>query len=283
MKGMPSIYNYSRYFLAALWNLDRFGLAPRKLASRFHNQSAPRIFSVSIPKSGTHLLERALCLHPRLYRRWLPTIRENNVGKWGDFNSLLKKLRPGQIVVSHLGFSKNVLRTIEQEDIKGILMMRDPRDIVVSQMHYIIRRKKHPRHGVFWAQQDDKKRLELAILGHKETHLTSIGDRLAEFYGWLENGFLPVRFEELIGPRGGGGATEQMRVIRQIYGFLGVDLDPRTAKRIAGALFSSVSPTFRKGTVGGWREYFDLETTHLFKAVAGDSIVKYGYEKDHHW
>jgi len=48
------------------WTFRRFGLSPRKLVARIGNRTEPPILCVSLPKAGTHLLERALCLHPRL-------------------------------------------------------------------------------------------------------------------------------------------------------------------------------------------------------------------------
>ena len=75
------------------WTLERFGLSPGKLPKRLSDQGAPRVFCVSIPKSGTHLLERALCLHPALYRKLVPTISGANVAKFGGL-----PLWPGESV-----------------------------------------------------------------------------------------------------------------------------------------------------------------------------------------
>ena len=43
------------------------------------------------------------------------------------------------------------------------------------------------------------------------------------------------------------------------------------------------SHTFRSGKTGGWREYFTDEHKSLFKEVAGNLLVKLGYEKDNDW
>jgi hypothetical protein len=34
---------------------------------------------------------------------------------------------------------------------------------------------------------------------------------------------------------------------------------------------------------GGWREFFTEEHKQLFKDVAGDLLVRLGYEKDNNW
>ncbi len=83
-----------------------------------------------------------------------------------------------------------------------------------------------------------------------------------------------VRFEELIGARGGGDDDTQARTIRAIYDHLGVE--PRHA-RLSERLFSSASPTFRKGQIGSWRESFDPELEALFEREAGRWMEVYGY------
>ena len=43
------------------------------------------------------------------------------------------------------------------------------------------------------------------------------------------------------------------------------------------------SRTFRSGKTGGWKEHFPREHRLLFKDVAGDLLVRLGYEKDNDW
>ena len=43
------------------------------------------------------------------------------------------------------------------------------------------------------------------------------------------------------------------------------------------------SHTFRLGKTGGWKEYFTEEHKKLFKDVAGDLLVRLGYEKNDDW
>jgi len=52
---------------------------------------------------------------------------------------------------------------------------------------------------------------------------------------------------------------------------------------LAQAIRPRKSHTFRTGKTGGWREHFTVEHKNLFKDVAGDLLVKLGYEKDNDW
>jgi hypothetical protein len=43
------------------------------------------------------------------------------------------------------------------------------------------------------------------------------------------------------------------------------------------------SRTFRSGKAGGWREHFTDDHKQLFKDVAGDLLVRLGYEMNNDW
>ena len=280
---LKNVLKARRFLASQWWTLQRFGLSPRKAWYRLAKQSESKILCVSIPKAGTHLLERALCLHPMLYRKLIPTVNDSNIQKWNTLAALLEELSPGQIIVAHLSFTPDTLEAIETRDIRCIFLIRDPRDIVISQTFYISRNKKHPLHRVFRSQTNFKDKLRLAVEGHAKGGLPSIGRRLEHFAGWLESGCLVVRFEDLIGPQGSGDKSKQLKTLRSIYDFIEVDVDEDRIISISHQLFSNISPTFRKGAVGQWKQYFDAETKKMFKAVAGKALIQYGYEKNNQW
>lgn len=258
------------------WTFERFGLSPGKLLYRARDRGSPKVLCVSIPKAGTHLLERALCLHPRLYRKLLPTVSEENVDRWNGVPGLVAKVRPGQVVTSHLRFRPEHPEVIARGGVRPIFLIRDPRDIVVSQVHYVSKRTDHRLHAVFGELPDMRERLRLAIAGDPERGVVSIGDRLDLFAGWLDAA-LVVRFEDLVGPDGGGDRDRQQTSLRSIFDFLRMDLDERALESISGRLFSTDSPTFRRGAIGGWRRLFDPELSSLFDTTVGDRIHPYGY------
>ena len=259
------------------WTFERFGLSPSKLARRATDRSAPRVFCVSIPKAGTHLLERALCLHPRMYRKLLPTVSDENIAKLGGFERLLRRIRPGEVVASHLRFAPSYRGILGRSGVAGVFLVRDPHDIVVSQVHYVSKRADHRLHEAFAEREQAREKLRLAIAGDRERGAPSIGERLDYFAGWLDAGCLVLRFEDLVGPGGGGDATRQRVAIASLLGHVELPSDDAAVDAIARNLFSSDSPTFRKGSAGGWRNAFDPELVALFDEVVGDRAVPYGY------
>ncbi len=98
-----------RWIRRWVWDLERFGLTPRKWAARRQRAQLPRVTVVSIPKAGTHLVERALCLHPQLYRPLLPTLGPRNVERFGGLGRIVEGLGPGAVLISHLPYSEEVL------------------------------------------------------------------------------------------------------------------------------------------------------------------------------
>jgi hypothetical protein len=261
------------------WSVQRFGLSPTKLRYRAANRGAPRVLCVSIPKAGTHLLERALCLHPRLYRKLLPTVSEENIARWGGLDGLLAKVQPGQIVASHLRFRAGYAEIIEARSVKAIFLTRDPRDIVVSQVHYVAKRNDHRHHAFFASMPDLTSRLRVGIEGDPAHQVVPLAEKLDAFAGWLSAAHV-VRFEDLIGPQGGGDEGRQRAALRSLYSFLGLPVDERLLASIGLRLFSSASPTFRSGGVGGWRHAFAPEVADLFDEEVGPRLEPYGYGTD---
>jgi hypothetical protein len=262
------------------WTLERFGLSPGKLVQRARNRTQSRVFCVTIPKAGTHLLERALCLHPALYRVLLPTVRRRNMDRWQSVERILDRLKPGQVVMAHLPFEPRYLEGLEARQIPYVFMIRDPRDILMAHVFNIARSKRNPFHETLTSQPELRVRIKLVIEGDASLYLPSMDQRLGRFAGWLEGGGLVVRFEDLIGLGGGGTEERQARALSALYAHLGLDADDRLVTSIGGRLFSSTSPTFRKGAIGEWKRYLDEEMRALFLAKAGHHLKRYGYAED---
>lgn len=259
------------------WNAERFGLTPPKLRFRLWGGTAPRVISNSLPKAGTHLLERALCLHPRLYRPIRRTLHDGLVHKAGDLTDVVPGLRPGQVLVTHLAYREDRERVLESEDVRTLFLVRDPRDIVVSQANYIVKEETHSLHRAVSGVSDYQERLRGLIVGCRELGIPPLNQRLEEYAGWLGSKTHLVRYEDLIGAAGGGASHLQYSTLSGIYSFLGLDIESDDLVAVSERTFSSVSPTFRRGRIGQWREHFDATTSAIFEAEVGELAELYGY------
>jgi len=261
-----------------LWTAQRFGLTPRGLRQRLAPPGRGRpVLCVSIPKSGTHLLERALCLHPDLYRRLLPTLHPFNVARYGGPERVLAGTRPHQILVTHLYASPGTVAAVRAAGTATLFMQRDPRDVLVSLVFYAVRVRTHHLHPRLAALPDLKQRLLLLIRGDPASGIPPWGERLDAFTDWLNEDVLPVHFEDLIGARGDGDAAAQTRTLRRIFEHVEVPVPEAWLERAAAVLFHRCSPTFRKGAIGQWRETFDDEIAAAFDAEAGPGMRRLGY------
>ncbi|WP_446348093.1 sulfotransferase domain-containing protein [Coleofasciculus sp. F4-SAH-05] len=52
---------------------------------------------------------------------------------------------------------------------------------------------------------------------------------------------------------------------------------------MAKNVFYKKSRTFRKGTIGDWRNHFTNEHKQAFKDVCGDILIKMGYADGYDW
>ncbi len=267
-----------QHFPPKIWDFQRFGWTPWKIWARLTNAGLPSVFVTSIPKAGTHLVERALVLHPRLYRKMLPKVTDENLERLGGLEALLASLKPGEFLLAHLYHSPEREKILQRMGIPTVFVVRDPRDIVVSDTFFILRWKEHPLHDFFRQQKTLKDQLRLAILGYPPLNYPSIEEKLRRFSGWLQGNALVVRFEHLVGPQGGGDPETQVRTLRDLFEYLGISVSHALLESIARRMFFSKSPTFRKGAVRQWQNYLDEELQTLFYETAGSWLKVYGYD-----
>lgn len=99
-----------------------------------------------------------------------------------------------------------------------------------------------------------------------------------------------IRFEDLVGAKGGGIKKQQEVIVKAIADNLNIRLSKDSLEDICESLYGISSEkgkngysTFREGQVGSWRRYFSEEHKMAFKAAAGDLLIRWGYEKDLNW
>jgi hypothetical protein len=197
----------------------------------------------------------------------------------------LSRVPDGCFVSAHCVYSPELASLFAGEQMRVVCILRDPRDVAVSQMHYIKQKKRHPIHDAFIALPSDNERLLVSIrgglLGMRE--LLSLDERYRQFLGWQrdENSVL-VKFEDLVGPWGGGSAEAQRSTVERVTRHLGVSVNEETVPSIEEDLFG-LGRTFRKGQIGGWREEFSEEHARAAREIAGPLLVELGYEADPEW
>ncbi len=265
------------------------------------------IFLNSMPKSGTHLLSKALIGLPgvghsgaHLERKKLaefvdegvdfPVEGREDIHIQQDFiyiERLLKSVPPGQFITAHMKYHRKIDAALKGMKYKILLMVRDPRDVVLSWADYIASEKSHLLHP-FFRNTDVDYRISCGIegVGADATgtrRQPPISELIMGHIKWKTEGeaFL-VRFEDLIGERGGGSRSMQISVLMRLAEFLGVQFQKAQVESICDSLFGGTY-TFNAGMIGRWRSRFTEKHKSLFKAHAGRLLIDMGYEQDLNW
>lgn len=192
----------------------------------------------------------------------------------------LAQVPEDHIVSAHCAYTPELAGLVADQGMRAVCMLRDPRDTVVSFLHYVKRRPKHPLHEEYIRLPNDHERLMFAIRGGRlgDHILLPLDERFRNFVGWeREAGAAMVKFEDLVGPKGGGSTEAQRSAIERVAGYLDVSLDEERTLSIADSLYGS-GRTFRKGKSGGWRDEFSEEHVRAVEEVAGELLVDLGYE-----
>jgi hypothetical protein len=246
----------------------------------------------SVPKSGTHLLVQILEALPnvRNYDSFIATVPPVRFRRRSD-RTLLRRIRwvvRGELVSAHLHYQPNLAEALKEHGCIVFFIYRDPRDVAVSEAHYLTHMNRwHRAHGYFARRLTSMdERIMASIHGIPSSEVPfdfpSIADRFAEYQGWLSReSVCAVRFEDVVG-RG------RERAVESIVSFFcqraGYDGDrPRLLARLIESIRPERSRTFRLGMVGGWREVFSDAHCEAMKRVAGDLLIRLGYEADSGW
>jgi hypothetical protein len=261
----------------------------------------PRVFANSMPKAGTHLLMATLSAFPRMMfsgvHHALTDFSEGFDGlppedhevDWARVGATLDRLRNGQYMTGHFPHSRRLEDLLQSAGYRSIVILRDPRDTVVSQSFYLTSRRRHPQYRRYSERLTSMdERLITSIQGVPADSVgpavPSVGRRVARYAAWLDAPeTLVVRYETLVGSAGGGSDDAQCSELERIAAHIHRPLSSAELRRLAARIRSPRSATFRKGEIGDWRNHFGEHHREAFKRQAGELLVRLGYEVDLNW
>jgi len=289
-----------------------------------------KVMSISIPKSGTHLLLKCLTLFndKKLSYNYnystkpspqdLVKIRESNkhkpplhytglfdISKMGPLPEgvihRIENLHTKKLFWTHWFYTHEFENYLHNHTYANFLIIRDPRDMVVSFAQMIQKRpENHPDLHINQQEISLENIITDLITGNKQYYvpwgveiqqtypmLWDLG--LYNFYQryipWAQaKNFLVVRFEELVGHHGGGSSEKQIQTIKKIGAHLGIVTTEQVTNDIIQKLFGGTS-TFREGQIGSWKNSFTPTIKEIFKQDARllQLLIDLGYEQDTNW
>lgn len=254
----------------------------------------PVLFANSFPKSGTHLLTQVLQGFSRVgpaVDSGLPAVVtfEGDTGRERPAAEIvrdLQRLQPGDIAYGHVHALPEAVDFLCREGVAAYFILRDPRDVVVSHVHYVTEMKPDHIHHRYYHEtlRTFDERLQASILGRPDLEIPfpDIRARFEPYLDWLDHPqVLTLRFEDFIQDREAALARVLDHATQRGFPLFVSHAD--AIQTLADSIDPQRSPTFRSGKVGGWRKHFTPEHVSLFKDVTGDLLVRLGYEPDEKW
>ena len=259
---------------------------------RLSFDEAPPVFGNSKPKSGSHLLLQILNGFTQIMPyRYVDADPVRTIEKDGgrrtvdDVLADLKAVPRGVIGWGYVEATPENVSFLCRPERVNYFIYRDPRDMLVSQVFFATdMHEEHGMHEYYRSLPDFGERLKAAITGidRDGLYMVSVKQRYEGVFQWLEQKHvLCLRFEDLIDNRQGTLDAMLHEVERTGYRI------PTPREKALSILVEAIQPrkshTFRSGKTGGWREHFTVNHKTLFKDVAGDLLIRLGYEKNNDW
>lgn len=275
MKAKNGIEKY-KYYISKRIDIFFHSLGKSQLKGR---KEGPKVVLNSLPKSGTHLLESLFLQLPLMRHCGKKTLRLELQNPIAPKLKVLSSLKKGQFLLSHMQFHESVLEVSQTNNLRIIHLVRDPRDVLLSHLNYIEKMDTTQNSHKFISQYQSRFDKLKAMMEGKKDILEPFPAVLDKFSSWsLQKQVLCVKFEDLIGPNGGGDGSKQLESVKRICEFISIDLDENKIKEISDKIYSVKSSTFNKGKIGNWMRVLNEDEKKWINTILSNQIKSYGYE-----
>jgi hypothetical protein len=283
-------YTTKRWLKLGRWQARRAAAALRWGPGAL--QALPAVLGNAMPKSGSHLIIQVLQgltrLGPFVNPGFPPVNRSETNAKLPDAQVLanIQRMRPGDIAYGYIRAREPFVAALARPGRATVFVYRDPRDMIVSHVFYAT--QMHAGHGMhhYYTEVLDtmEERINAAITGVslQGSELAGVRRKYEDYLGWLDQPeVLCLRFEDLI--------LDRPAALGCFLDYLAErGFTPRVSRQesiavLQAAIAPRKSGTFRKGKPGNWQEHFTSANKALFKATAGDLLLRLGYEKSNDW
>jgi hypothetical protein len=263
-----------------------------------------KIMLTSIPSTGTHLMLKFFQL---VDIRPIQTTRYDffDESMWDN----IRALKPGYYSAWHFMWYQRLSDLLKEREVRAVFIYRDPRAQARASVHHIMKNELHPLHSFFSEQlQTLDERLIRVIEGMPLDEFEIVRQQggldhgtnaptdeegkgpvskypsglnnIHRFYSrWFDDPSCHcVKFEDIIGPCGGGDREKQLHAVQDLIEYTGVDMSKTSVESIADRLFDTNADTFRKGRIDSWREEMSPEIQKVFVRECGEILQMWGYD-----
>ncbi len=241
-----------------------------------------QVVFITIPKCGTHLGTK--CAKLLIQKKPNCGFRQKEatmIFPWQLPRTLATK-KPNFFWV-HSPCTRKAVNVLKKHQPITFFIYRDPRDHLLSLINWVKENPDRFPHLANLKRNQIFRYILTKPLGRYWAPTSCLKDYYRSFLLWRKLPFvLSLRFENLVGPQGGGSQQIQNHQVKKIAHHLGIKVNKKEIRECAEQLFGGTE-TFRKGKAGAWQDEFTNKQRLLFKKYANDILIQTGYETGYDW
>lgn len=245
-----------------------------------------RLLIVSYQKSGTHQIM------PMIHDHSQPMVQvvDRSGQEFTEFPSIYQVPRepspsPNDATINalttfearafgHITYFPEYASATQAEPTKVLFNVRDPRDVIVAEYENIRRYREKSPDGGCWMDVDVRENGHVVRLFERDDPIADLiriaARRWPVWLGWMEHDFvLTVRYEDL--------RLQPWPTVNKIFDWVQPSLIPGPEQLLKKRHPTPTNPTFRKGNVGDWKQYFSVDNIRLAKKLLTPIMDRLGY------
>ena len=198
------------------------------------------------------------------------------------FHRWMGALPPGSYILGHIPWCPAARDILTELGMKHILIIRDPRDVYVSFLQYVLK-PSHELSASFGRMSPDERTamvLDGGFAGPGGRRIAGVSETLRSIEKWKSSvECLIVKFENLVGEKGGGSKEAQVEECLKIAEHLGIEINRRNLPELCDQFFDTSSPTFRRGRAGAWKNEISSAALKRQNDLTHDFLREFEYER----
>lgn len=239
----------------------------------------------AIPKCGIHFIQKTI--EEMTGQECLPRGRVS-----GEMIS--RSQADDTIICFHGPYSPSQLKIMKRHEARLISMIRDPRDALVSLVFHLrhFEGKGSLRDFLYVVPNFDELTFDeqlMSVMTHPDPRYNYIELYKNRVKWRTYPNACRVRYERLVGSKGGGDDLLQLVEVVNICRYLGKDVDVDECIEIAGKIYKqhgdeeAEGKVFHHAQIGSWKQFFNDEHKAVAKKHLGQLLINLGYEKNLDW